>query len=297
MDPNTAKLTVSISIAKACAITWMDDPRYWHMETGSAAGAVFPEVPHLLTVCWLEASAHVALPSPLRCGVYDVAWRVARDPTHDEYARAAGEQPRRVGLLHAGGDESEEEDEEDDDMELEGGDGGVHGGEQTPGGYATLQVTNGDAVGGGGVAGNPFHHMVGLMRRLVGRTHAVQARRTEARGPHSSEQQNWEQRREAWRRVEKRCWFKWVRQPTWSNVREEGCAGGGGGAQRQLRVSAATIAMLPDWTTLPAGRVSIRGASARETQVAPTLSMRLWETESGWWKDGLYLDALQLTET
>ncbi|CAI5520109.1 unnamed protein product [Closterium sp. Naga37s-1] len=262
MDPNTAKLTVS-------------------------------------------ASALVALPFPLRCGVYDVAWRVARDPTHDEYARAAGAQPRRVGLLDAGGDESEEDDEEseeedeDGEVELEGGRGGVQDGEQAPGLGRTPEAANVSQAGvGGGGAANPFQHMVGAVRRLIWREPGVQARRSENQGQHSSEQQvDWERRREAWRRVEKRCWFKWVGHPAWSNVREEGCAGGGGGEQRQLRISTATIAMLPDWTTLPAGRVTIRGATARETAVAPTLSMRLWETESGWWKDGLYLDALQLTET
>ncbi|CAI5994465.1 unnamed protein product [Closterium sp. NIES-64] len=304
MDPNTAKLIVSVSIAKACAITWMDDPRYWHMETRSTTGALFPEVPHLLTVCWLEATAHVALPFPLRCGVYDVAWRVARDPTHEEYARAAGEQPRGVGLLDAGGDESEEdseeseEEDEDGEVELEGGGGGVQDGEQAPGLGRTPEAASVSQAGVGvGGAANPFQHMVGAVRRLIWREHGVQARRTANQGQHGSEQQvDWERRREAWMRVEKRCWFKWVGYPASSNVREEGCTGGGGGEQRQLRISAASIAMLPDWTTLPAGRVTIRGATARETAVAPTLSMRLWETESGWWKDGLYLDALQLTE-
>ncbi|CAI5481837.1 unnamed protein product [Closterium sp. Yama58-4] len=299
MDPRTTKLTVSVSIAKACGVTWMGDPRYWHMETrGNTTGAVFPDVPHLLTVCWFDVNGHVALPFPLRCGVYDVAWRVSRDPTHEEYARAAGEQQRRGGPLDEGGDESDDDydDEEDEEEENER--------EQEDDGEMELEVET-----GGGVHDreqparrrvNPFHHMFGMIRPLIFREHGVHSRRAENQGHHSSEQQqqpqDWERRREAWRRVENRCWFKWVQTPALSNVREEGSAGGGGGEQRQLRISTATIALLPDWTTLHAGRVTIRGATAGETAVAPTLSMRLWETESGWWKDGLYLDALQLTE-
>ncbi|CAI5499905.1 unnamed protein product [Closterium sp. Naga37s-1] len=273
MDSRTAKLTVSVSISKACGVTWMGDPRYWHMETrGNTTGAVFPDVPHLLRVCWFDVNGHVALPFPLRCGVYDMAWRVSRDPTQKEYARAAGEQQRHAGRWEKMGEESDDDDDEDEEeegeeggeVELEGGARGVHDGERPAGWRGTAEATNVSHVGGGGGgAENPFHHMVGFMRRLIGRD----------RGQHSREQQQaWERRREAWRRVENRCWFNWVGQPALSNVREEGSAGGGGGEQRRLRISAATIAMLPDWTTLPAGRVTIRGATAAETAVAPTLS-------------------------
>ncbi|GJP57304.1 hypothetical protein CLOM_g16328 [Closterium sp. NIES-68] len=294
MDPRTAKLTLSVSIAKACGIAWLNDRRYWHTETRSATGALFPEVPHLLTVCWLDLSAQVALPFPLRCGEYDVAWRMARDPTRDEYERGGGEGRRHVRLFQGGG-------EEDEGEELDPGGGGGEDGEEQLGGEGMAGARAGEAAGGGGggggVGGNPFHHMARLMPRLVGREHEADQWHTEQQGQQGTgQQQVWERRREAWGRVQQRCWFSWVGRPTWSNVREEGSAGGGGGEQRQLRISAANVAMLPDWTTFHAGRVVIRGATAGEGAVAPRLSVRLWETESGWWKDGLYFDALQLTE-
>ncbi|CAI5481836.1 unnamed protein product [Closterium sp. Yama58-4] len=298
-----------MSIGKLCEIVGMDDPcgEYWYMETrGSTTGAVFPDVPHLLTICWFEVRTvpPVVLPFPLRCGVYDVAWRVSRDPTPDEYA--VGGRQRFARLFGEGGGEREEEEEEegggDGEVEL-GGTGGVNDGEQPADLRGTPEARNGavrDSSGVGGGAGNPFHRMAGMMRRLIGRERGVQARRPEGENPgqHSRVQQQdiWERRRAAWRRVDRHCAFKWVRNPTLSSVREEGSAGEGEGEQKRFQISAATIAMMPDWTTLPAGRLTIRGATAGETAVAPALKFRLWETESGWWKDGLYVDALQLTE-